>query len=173
MHGDAEYYSSMLVAQLESQRIYFEERLSITEVDFANRLDRTTLEHQTESRRLTMDLRDLDRRLHIQSKAAREQKESLDRRIVQLSDEKGKLLKELSAERALSQQGLQTTEMYLTMIGERDSEIATLKEQVQDLMVHFESQERLSQEMVGGSILLAPNNIQASPKRGTRRKGPR
>jgi ABC-type enterochelin transport system ATPase subunit len=173
MHGDAEYYSSMLVAQLESQRIYFEERLSITEVDFATRLDRVTQEHQSESRRLATDLLDLDRRLHIQSKANREQRESFERRIAQLSDEKSRLLEELSAERALSRQGLQTTEMYLAMIKERDAEIVILKEQVQDLMLHFESQERLSQEMVGGTLLLAPNNTQASSKKPIRRKGPR
>ena len=91
----------MLIAQLESQRMYYEDRLDSIQVATFERIDRLTKEHSIEIHRLATELRvakvDLE---HLKARLDRE-RHNFDNEIEKLTKENTLLRLELGSERAV------------------------------------------------------------------------
>lgn len=172
---EPDYYASLLVAQLESQRMFFESRLDAAECSSIDRIEQLTKDHAREIRRLSNDLKNTKQELRTLDEAYQERRVAFEAKIQRLCEEKAMLSRDLEGERAISRQALSTTDTFLELIRDKDVQIQALDEQVRDLIVHLESQQRLSSspslaELAGGSVSI-PNSSSPLPKRPHRRKG--
>lgn len=154
---DPEYFSSLLVAQLESQRLFYEERMESMQVALFERLERLSKEHAQEVRRLSNALRASQAEvLTLRNDALRERQQLLAD-IERLSRENSRLIADLESERAMSEQAASSTAHYVSMTQEQEAELESLREQLHDLMVHIESQEQVKtsdQGLSGGTIVI-------------------
>lgn len=165
---DPEYFSSLLVAQLESQRLFYEERIESMQLALFERLERLGKEHAQEVRRLSNALQASQADIAALRGDALRERQQLLADIERLSRENARLSAELESERAMSEQAASSTAHYVTMAQEREAELESLREQLHDLMVHIESQEQVKasdQGLSGGTIIIG-----RSPSKKNRHK---
>jgi hypothetical protein len=155
--------------------MFYEDRLGSMEVSIFDRIEKLKKEHFLESQRLAQEIQMNHKRTTQDQTAFQKERTELQEKINSLHLERMHIVQELDTERAMSKQALKTTEMYQTLIKEKDKEIESLLEQVRDLMVHLESGQKVqdSDELHCGSIVLHPNpqpNQSNQSKRPSRRK---
>ncbi|PJF19340.1 hypothetical protein PSACC_00859 [Paramicrosporidium saccamoebae] len=98
---DPDYYASLLVAQLESQRMFYEERLGAMEVGFIDRVEKLGREHITETRKLSQEAQANRIKITEQNDVFHKERVDLQSRINTLQVERTALLRELENERAV------------------------------------------------------------------------
>lgn len=152
----ADYLSSLLVAQLESQRVYFEEKLEALQESLESRMSKLRLDRQTDLEGATDRIAQLEDQLgHLT-----QSRTTLQSRLASLTSERDCLQQRLLQEQRLVEQLTQNQETYRLMLEERNQTIDQLNEQVSDLMGHFDSQKALAasamlpEEVRNGKILI-------------------
>jgi hypothetical protein len=98
---DPDYYASLLVAQLESQRMFYEERLGAMEVGFIDRVEKLGRDHTMETRKLTQEVQTSRTKITEQNDTFHKERADLQFRIKTLQGERTTLLCELGNERAV------------------------------------------------------------------------
>lgn len=136
----AEYMSSLLVAQLESQRVYFEDRLDQLEGSLRSSLTQLKLDHQGELERAAERISQMDQDILRLTQT----RSTLESRITDLTDQRDTLHRDLTSERRLVEQLTANQDTYRTMLEQRNRTIDELNEQVTDLLAHFDSQQALA-----------------------------
>ncbi|XP_054749182.2 BRCA1-associated protein-like [Lytechinus pictus] len=175
-------YTYLLNSQLESQRLYYEEKMTRIESDALAQVS----EIEVRSRKL-MEERD---RVEREMQKSLKEKQLLDKKSSFMSDKLGKVLNQLSEELEMNkclranQADWQTKVTALEKRLDEDSkakteEIKDLKEQLRDLMFFLEAQETLNktpdktrQEIQEGQITIgASPSPDGHPGRRGRKKG--
>lgn len=167
-------YTYLLTNQLETQRRYFEDALTRRETETM----KTIQELQEQSQTLTVERDALKDQLTHLTK----EKQTLDKKVNQMSQKLHKCLSDLQEEQSLNkclgenqegwQKKLKETEDKLTKVmHERDKEIEELKDQVRDLMFFLEAQDKLknstevtAEEMQNSSLVVSPSSSSTSSK---------
>lgn len=129
---DSEYYESLMAAKLESQRIYWEEKLSELKKERDLLIEKGEQEHEKRQEKLESRISTLLR-----------QKKQLETELSSLRDKYNRCEHELDGERAISKQAMRVTEEWVRIAQNKDLQIEQLEEQVRDLMVHVETQQRI------------------------------
>lgn len=174
-HDDPDYISSLLVAQLESQRTFYEEKLSALEAAWSVRNKVV----QVESADLIESLQDSIERLALQQTTEQDtlqqQLRSLEARIEALRGEKAGLRAALASESAMLESVMQSQAQLEATILEKERDIVALQEQVTDLLMHFEGQKAIDQsglaeDLRAGTIRLVEPPRQAQPARRSKKR---
>ncbi|RWS28418.1 brca1-associated protein-like protein [Leptotrombidium deliense] len=174
-------YTYLLTNQLESQRHYFEETIS--------RIEKEAHEQMAEILDKSKIVAEEKDKLESKYSNLVKEKQSLDRKITQLSTKLNKVSSELQEEKDINKclqenqslwnQKLQETEKQLkTLTESKETELRELREQVRDLMFFLEAQEKLKdcsdvsrEEIESGQIVVAPGSSQNShPKSRAKNK---
>uniref|UniRef100_A0A915L0T6 Uncharacterized protein n=1 Tax=Romanomermis culicivorax TaxID=13658 RepID=A0A915L0T6_ROMCU len=158
-------YTYLLTNQLESQRLYFEEKVVNVEkvaADEVERLERRVIEIDSELHGLKNDF-----------KKCISEKSSLEKKLQQANNKLAKCQQELKEEKDINQMlredqsdwtqktselQKQLEDMTLT----REKEIGDLKEQLRDLMFHFEAQTKLGEIGANDSTVASEQEIRES-----------
>ncbi|XP_042589206.1 BRCA1-associated protein-like [Cyprinus carpio] len=170
-------YSYLLTSQLDSQRIYWENKIVHLEKDTAEEINNMKAKFKE-----TIDKCDsLERKLNELTK----EKQSLDKKCSQLNNKVVKLSQELREEQEMNrclranqtqlQAQLQEEERRAhETAANKDGQIAELQEQLRDVMFYLETQQQIDrmpadarQEIQEGQI-----NIAAAPQPGPSAHGP-
>ena len=138
---DPEYFTSLLIAQLESQRMFFEDRLSQTDQKLSSQLEKLKLDSSNTIKSQQEQFNSIRTKLESDLATLASQIQELKERISTVKKEKKTLKSELEAEKLISKQFLDNQSVYEKMVKDKDEEIESLKEQVNDLLTHFQAQE--------------------------------
>jgi BRCA1-associated protein len=167
-------YTYLLTNQLEAQRHYFEETLSRIENDAHHQINEIL-----DKNKIIVEERD---ELKSSLISITKDKNSLDKKVNQLTTKLNKTQSELQEERELNkclrenqsewQKRLSETETQLKEFKlNKDKEISELQEQVRDLMFFLETQEKLKSvsdetrdEIASGHIVVQSNDSPSSSK---------
>lgn len=148
-------YSCLLTGQLENQRMYFEEKLRETEErfkEYAEGADERIKDLDVELKSIKEECEGLRRTL-AQTKLAKEQAE---KKAQQATSKVHKLQSELDEERQMSKLIREDKDLLTRQRDEleklRNKEIAGLEEQINDLMMHFEAQSRLRNQLANANV---------------------
>lgn len=148
-------YTYLLTMQLDSQRLFFEERLNKME-DKANfQLEETEMklvENMNESVKLKENLNQLTK-----------EKNNLDKKYTAITTKFNKLQSELNEERELNKCLTSNQELYQNKLAileeklkksdeEKSSEIEDLQSQLRDLMFYLDAQSKMSQSVASEEI---------------------
>jgi BRCA1-associated protein len=173
-------YTYLLTNQLETQRTYFEDALSRRESETTKTIE--TL--QKENHLLSVQTDQLKEQVSLLTK----EKQSLQKKLNQVSQKMSKSLSDLEEERTLNkclrdnQEGwnkkVKNLEEKLSKVThERDKEIDELKEQVRDLMFFLEAQNKLKnsnevsvEEIQESTVIVSPSASSTTPRSKTRTK---
>ncbi|XP_014662426.1 PREDICTED: BRCA1-associated protein-like [Priapulus caudatus] len=176
-------YTYLLTSQLESQRLYFEDKMSLIERDAYDRI----AELESRAKSVVEECEKLQQRVNTLSK----EKQGLDKKNTNLLTKFNKVMAELQEEKEMNkflrenQQQWQDKVTRLdyqmrSMSLERDTEIADLKEQLRDVMFYLEAQDKIKQvpedarhDIEDGHVTVgaaAPSPSQGSSRRGRRKK---
>ncbi|XP_035893065.1 BRCA1-associated protein [Anopheles stephensi] len=159
-------FTYLLTSQLDAQRDYYEERLSRLESIVSG--ERQKLQEDNElAKKKTAEL-------EVKLQALTKEKNSLERKITQLTSKLSTVLGELAEEKQFGktlqanqitwQTKFSTLEKQCT---EKEQEIVELKEQVRDLMFYMEAQNtiagsELKSELVDGTVVLPADAVVAA-----------
>ncbi len=172
-NDDPDYISSLLIAQLESQRIFYEDKLSTLELNWSIQ----SKNNQAESFQLIEDLKDSIKALEIsQDKVLTSlynQLHSLEDRIEVLKEEKSELHQKLAAESAMLEQVLKHQSTLEETILEKDKEIADLQDQINDLLMHIEGQKAIDGSSLARDLRAGHIQLVEQPKRSPQKKSHR
>lgn len=152
----------LLTSQLETQRQYFEERLG--------RLEQHSVVQTTELREKLSQISEENAKVKEQLTTLSREKQGVDKRLQQVTNKLGQVQAELTEEKelrkALELNQASWQDKYKTLQTEmtecqttKQSEVADLKEQVQDLMFYLDAQQKvensdLREEIATGRILI-------------------
>lgn len=165
-----DYISSLLVAQLESQRVYYEDKLSALEATWSQQSRAV----QTES---TLRIDQLQHSLHSLKlnqeddylrTAARIQ--ALEARIEELSREKAELQQALAGESAMLEKVMQSQAQLEAALQAKEAEVVELQEQINDLLMHFEGQKAISESAIAGDIRTGTIQLVEAPPTPCKKK---
>lgn len=165
-------FGNMLTAQLESQRMYFQDEVVRVEQLAAE----SARSYADEIRRLDGDNTRLSgelARLSAQLAAAEADRRALEKRSAQLAQKYTAALHDLGEERALGSSLSTNVTTFTQRLAERDARVGELEEQVRDLMFYLETQRRVSEasqadqeEIQGGQVVVqAAARGRGSPRR--------
>ncbi|KND01376.1 uncharacterized protein SPPG_03188 [Spizellomyces punctatus DAOM BR117] len=171
-------YTYLLTSQLESQRLWYESRLTQIETALTQQSSELTgaLSQMQAERDSAVKSRD---DLQAQLTRAERDNRALHSRLTKILDRVVSSEKDLKEERALTKSLLANQTLYQTKIAsaeqtvrEKDADIADLKEQVRDLMVFLDMRKQVEDsgvgEVKGAQVVgVAP----APPTPGPKRKG--
>ncbi|ENN73217.1 hypothetical protein YQE_10168, partial [Dendroctonus ponderosae] len=167
-------FTYLLTSQLEEQRMYFENKLAVTESELFKEIDQLqddVLALSTERQELWEQVRQLRREKQALEKKAQEQSGRLASALRDLNEERqiGKALLANQEQRqaqaaALEQRGAQ-----------QERELAELKEQVRDLMFFIDAQQAVERsehrdEIAQGSVTVASPPPAAKARRARKKK---
>ncbi|XP_003436037.2 BRCA1-associated protein [Anopheles gambiae] len=156
-------FTYLLTSQLDAQRDYYEERLSRLESIICGERQKLQEDHEQAKQKTAQ----LEVKLHALTK----EKNSLERKVSQLTSKLGTVLGELAEEKQFGktlqanqvtwQTKFTTLEKQCT---EKEQEIVELKEQVRDLMFYMEAQNtiagsELKSELVDGTVVLPADAV--------------
>jgi len=160
-------YTYLLTSQLESQRLYFEEKMNLVESDARSQVE----EMEKETRNVIAKYSEIEDKLSNISK----EKTTLETKSTKLSTKLGGVLRELQEERALNanlrdnqslwQRKVDDLEARLKQTEEEKArETQDLREQLRDVMFYLEGQKKLEdaekslevtqEEIEGGQITI-------------------
>lgn len=167
-------YTYLLTSQLDSQRLYFEEKVAQA-ADKASEAAHAAEKALAESRELMKELKELRAKYtEVTSEllpAAERGKERAERRADKFGEMARRMEKEWKEEKGVNS-GLMERIEFLTREGEeRKRENESLKEQVRDLMFFVEAREKMvdvGEEVVEGTVTVGDAPV---PAPGRRRKG--
>lgn len=172
----------MLTSQLESQRIYWENKIVRIEKDTAEEINNM----KTKFKETIEKCDSLEHKLNNLLK----EKQSLERKCMQLNNKVAKLSNELEEEQEMNkclranqvllQNKLKEEEKVLKETCEqKDLQITEIQEQLRDVMFYLETQQKINhlpaetrQEIQGGQINIAVASSASSPA-GSTGKPPR
>jgi len=148
-------YTCLLTSQLENQRFYFQDKLREAEEHF--REHSRSLQQKVNS--LESDLQDVRKECSdLQKELARTSadKTQLEKKNQQIQQRNQKVQSELDDERYmcdLIRKDKETLYQQKIALEElRGKEITLLEEQVQDLMLHFETKSKLQEQAIKGGV---------------------
>lgn len=168
-------YTYLLTSQLESQRLYFEEKIAFVEKDAFQQI-----EDVVEKSKKTLQECQKFERLFTESEKERK---TLEKKHSQIVNKLKNIEKELKEEREMNvylrenqcawQEKVASLENKLKEMEVKHlKEVKDLKEQVSDLMRHFETQHaiekapaEMQQEIQGGQVFVTENQNRASTGR--------
>lgn len=173
-------YTYLLTSQLESQRLWYESRLTQVENGLMQQVSVLTesLDRAQSERDEAVKGRDT-----LQGQLARLEKDNrvLQNRLTKLLERIVSVEKDMKDERALSKSLLDNQSLYQAKMAEqaetvrqKDAEIVDLKEQVRDLMAFLDMRKQVEEcgvDEVKGAQLLGVAPTPSTP--GSRRKGKR
>ncbi|CAG5135763.1 unnamed protein product [Candidula unifasciata] len=157
-------YTYLLTTQLESQRLYFMEQISLAVKDVEAKLEESTARWENE--------RQERERTECRLSEISKEKQSLEKKCNQLHSRATSVLAELQEERQMNiclrdnQQHWQTRVTALEgklkdLTEKKDQEITELKEQLRDVMFYLEAQQKLAnstgvsqEEIQGGQVIV-------------------
>uniref|UniRef100_A0A7E4ZR17 BRCA1-associated protein n=1 Tax=Panagrellus redivivus TaxID=6233 RepID=A0A7E4ZR17_PANRE len=156
-------YSVLLTQQLDTQRRFFEDKLKSVETSMNSFRDKTVTE--IEHLRLDLDEAKHDNaRLKTMLESTKQSKESIEKKLAAAHTKIQKLQKELAEERDLAASVRADKEVLQRqredLVWKNNIEIKDLREQLHDLMMHFEAKATI-EDGVGGS-LLTEDELQSS-----------
>lgn len=167
-------YTYLLTSQLESQRLYFEEKIAFVEKDMFQQME-TLIE---KSKKTLEECQKFERMFNDSEK----ERKTLEKKNAQYASKLKKLEKELQDEKEMNeclrqnqqvwQEKVELLEKDLKRVElQRKSEVQDLQEQVADLMRHFEAQTAiekaptsLQQELQEGQVFVTPSQTRSSHK---------
>lgn len=165
---DPDYISSLLVAQLESQRIFYEEKMNALENSLSGQA-KTKLQ---ESNQLISSLQNTLNEMTIKLKQEELGKETkirnLETKIEALKKEKAELVRKWQNDSSMLEQLLINQKEHEIILAQKEAEISELQEQLNDILMHLEGQKAIEQsdladELRVGSIKLVESPTKAPP----------
>uniref|UniRef100_A0A1I7SSD0 BRCA1-associated protein n=1 Tax=Bursaphelenchus xylophilus TaxID=6326 RepID=A0A1I7SSD0_BURXY len=161
-------YSCLLSSQLEDQRLYFEGKLKEVENRFNGHkaeADEKILRLETEINKSCRDLEETNKKVV----SLLIEKGNLEKKMAKSTQIIRKLQAELEDEKQMSKMIRDDKEILILKNQEleklRATEIKALEEQISDLMMHFEAQTRLAEQLEKANVTseeLADSNVQIS-----------
>lgn len=141
-------YTYLLTSQLESQRLYFEERIS--------RVEKETLEQVTAGESRHKQMVDEHHRMEETLEQLNRQKLQIEKKCSQYHGQLTKVMRDLQEERAMNKSLLENQNVWQRQITElesrakemneqKDKELEELREQLRDMMFHLGAQQKLSE----------------------------
>lgn len=172
-------YTYLLTSQLDSQRLYFEEKVTQA-ADKASKATHAAEEAIEESRELMKEMKELRSRfteLNTEVLPTLEKaKERAERKAEKWADMAKRMEKEWKEEKGVNS-GLMERIEFLTKDSEqRKKENEDLKEQIRDLMFFVEAREKIKdegEEVMEGTVTVGDAPPPLQPKRGRKGKGKR
>jgi len=172
-------YTYLLTSQLDSQRLYFEEKVTQA-ADKASKATHAAEKAIEESRELTKEMKELRSRfteLNTEVLPTLEKvKERAERKAEKWADMAKRMEKEWKEEKGVNS-GLMERIEFLTKDSEqRKKENEDLKEQIRDLMFFVEAREKIKdegEEVMEGTVTVGDAPPPPQPKRGRKGKGKR
>jgi BRCA1-associated protein len=167
-HEDPDYISSLLAAQLESQRIFYEEKMNALE----NTLSGQAKAKLHESNQLIVSLQDSLNEISIKLQQEELNKEivvkNLEKKIESLKKEKAEIVRQWQNDASMLEQLLKNQKEHEKILAEKEAEIAELQEQLNDILMHLEGQKAIEnsdlvEELRIGSIKLVESPTKAAP----------
>ncbi|XP_042886003.1 BRCA1-associated protein-like [Penaeus japonicus] len=161
-------YTHLLSSQLESQRQYFENKITEAQAEAWREAE----ESKEAVKKLSEEMQEIKQEL---SSVTRE-KSSLDKKINQLNNKLSKVTKDLETEQELNLSMRQGKQEWVakvvkleSVVKQKDQKISELESQVSDVMAHLEalSTVNCNPELQGGQVYI-PN--ETSKPQGARRK---
>jgi BRCA1-associated protein len=154
-------FSFLLTSQLESQRLYFEEKLSACEqqhVDSMKKIDQEMLVLWDDYRMVQRGREELQRELEKE----RKDRKILDKRLLSLQSRMAKLESDLEEERQINTSLIERQKILKDVELEKEKKIQDLTEQIQDLTFTIETLNRVEnspykKEIQEGSIVMKPS----------------
>jgi len=179
-------YTYLLTSQLESQRLYFEEKMNLVEEDAHIQIDdaRTQVDEMVEKTR-TILLKNTE--LDEQLAAIAKEKTTLEAKSTKLSTKLTSVLRELQEEKALNsnlrenqsewQKKVESLETRLRKVEEEKArETQDLREQLRDVMFYLEGQKKIEEAEQNQSLTqdeLETSTISIGAEGGDDKKGRR
>lgn len=142
-------YTYLLTSQLESQRLYFEERIA--------RVEKETLEQVTAGETRHKQMVDEHHRMEETLEQVTRQKIQTEKKCSQYHGQLTKVMRDLQEERAMNKSLLENQSVWQQQITElekkvkemneqKDKELEELREQLRDMMFHLEAQQKLADD---------------------------
>jgi BRCA1-associated protein len=171
-------FTYLLTSQLQSQRNYFEERLSLAEKDMRSRTDFLMGK---------LELIETDRQ-SLESKLSAMQKEkvNLEKKIAQLTQKLVKATTDVKEEKEFNKCLEKDTKGWKEQIAKleseyneykiaKEAEISDLKEQLRDVMFFLESKSQIEKsiykdEIVDGQVTVDESSVPSTSKKANRKK---
>jgi BRCA1-associated protein len=158
-------YQYLLTAQLETQKVFFEELLEKLEKEKEERIQRLTQQSEVlskEQKESSTKLKELEK----EKKKAEKKSQELEKKLNEVSKE-SQFLKELNSALETNQKAWQDKieNIEKNLVHDKDQKIKELEEQVRDLMFYIEAQKKIedsTSELKDGQLIVVPD---ASPKK--------
>uniref|UniRef100_A0A914XWF8 BRCA1-associated protein n=1 Tax=Panagrolaimus superbus TaxID=310955 RepID=A0A914XWF8_9BILA len=148
-------YLCMLTQQLDKQRNFFEDKLRVMEESMTNYRNTTTNDMNVIRTELT-ETKSECQQLKASLDSMKQTKESLEKKLATANTKLQKLQKELQDEKEIAKlvrndkDALQKEKEEL--IYKNNNEIKELREQLHDLMMHFEAQSKIQMTLDGEEV---------------------
>ena len=162
-------FSFLLTSQLESQRLYFEEKLAACEqqhLDSMRKIDQEMLVLWDDYRMVQRGREEVQRELEKE----RKDKKTLDKKFLSLQSRMTKLESDLEEERQLNTSLMERQKMLKDAELEKEKITQDLTEQIQDLTFTLETLNRVEnsphkKEIQEGSIVVKPGTAASQSSR--------
>ncbi|CAG2194195.1 BRAP [Mytilus edulis] len=166
-------YTYLLTSQLESQRLYFEEKMN--QIEENGKLTAQELDHRLQKER------EINKDIQLKLRETEKDKHSMDKKCNHLHSRLTKVLSELQEEKQMNKCLLENQQVWqkkvLTLESQvkdltctKEKEITELREQLRDVMFYLEAQQKLSsateisqEEIQDGKITLGASGNTPSP----------
>ncbi|GAB1598091.1 BRCA1-associated protein-like [Argonauta hians] len=180
-------YTYLLTSQLESQRLYFEEKIARVEQDALHQVKVGESRHK--------QMVDEHNRMEEALDRVNRQKNQTEKKCTQYHNQLSKVMRDLQEERAMNkslqenqsvwQEKVAKLESHVKELSESKSqEIQELQEQLRDMMFHLEAQQKLThqegiedisqEEIQGGQVIVGASNksnpVLGNPRRSRQKK---
>eukprot|EP00029_Vermamoeba_vermiformis_P002642 TRINITY_DN13019_c0_g1_i1.p1 TRINITY_DN13019_c0_g1~~TRINITY_DN13019_c0_g1_i1.p1 ORF type:complete len:561 (+),score=138.51 TRINITY_DN13019_c0_g1_i1:30-1712(+) len=171
-------YQYLLTAQLETQKVFFEELLEKLEKEKEERIQKLSQQSEVlskEQKEAVTKLKETEK----EKKKAEKKSQELEKKLNEVSKET-QFLKELNQALETNQKAWQDKieNIEKNLVHEKDRKIKELEEQVRDLMFYIEAQKKIedsTSELKDGQLIVVPdaspqkNNNNTTPGRRTPR----
>ncbi|KAK5637995.1 hypothetical protein RI129_012290 [Pyrocoelia pectoralis] len=171
-------FTYLLTSQLEEQRIYFEEKLVHLDNQAAlesKLLHEKLAELSEENKQLKTNLADASKEKQVMEKKLSQHSARLTSTMFELNEERqlGKALREYQQQ--WQSKVAQLEERYQTLKDTKEKELNDVREQLRDLMFHFDAQETIAQshdrdDIAGGRVTVGEAPQHQSKGKGRKKK---
>lgn len=170
-------YTYLLTSQLESQRLFFEEKLAVVEAEANEQLSAMELRCRSvvsEKNSLEEKLGEVEREKKTSEKKIQQLQQKITKLSTQLKEEK-ELNKCLSENQKLWKDRVTALEEKIDVtIKQKEKEMGDLQEQVRDLMFYLETQKKIAQspegarqELQEGQVVVSQQGASGTSTAGT------
>ncbi|CAC5377539.1 BRAP [Mytilus coruscus] len=166
-------YTYLLTSQLESQRLYFEEKMN--QIEENGKLTAQELDHRLQKER------EVNEDIQLKLRETEKDKHSMDKKCNHLHTRLTKVLSELQEEKQMNKCLLENQQVWQKKVQNLESqvrdltctkekEINELREQLRDVMFYLEAQQKLSsateisqEEIQDGKVIVGASGNTSSP----------